>query len=320
MTGHPQGSPEWLAERRTMIGASEAAAALGISPWTSPLELYKRKRGELPEVETTMAMRRGTALEPVILDAYAEKYATPEGDALTCSPPIHRHADHLWMGASFDALRGSPPRVVEAKSVSYFASRSWGEPGTDEVPDYYLVQVMHQLEVALSIWPDAEKTAHLVALVEGEEDIRVYPITYDADLAAAIVAAERDLWERIQAGNPPDPTTGADVSMLFPRSTAEVVIASADVYAAWEELVEVRARLKADEARKKELADLLQVAMLDHDTLADADGRKLVTWKTGKPRRVLDSARMASEHPEIAEGYYIDKPGNRSFLVKEPKK
>ena len=82
----------------------------------------------------------------------------------------------------------------------------------------------------------------------------------------------------------------------------------------------MRARIKADEAERDTLMDALKLAMLDGDALVGRDGTKLATWKTGKPRRVLDSARMAAEHPEIAEKYYRETPGNRSFLVKEPKR
>ena len=39
------GSPEWLAFRRTGIGGSDAAAILGLSSFTSNVEVWEEKTG-----------------------------------------------------------------------------------------------------------------------------------------------------------------------------------------------------------------------------------------------------------------------------------
>ncbi len=51
---------EWLELRRNSIGGSDSAAACGMSPWKSPLELYCDKMGMIPDKETNESMRRGT--------------------------------------------------------------------------------------------------------------------------------------------------------------------------------------------------------------------------------------------------------------------
>jgi predicted phage-related endonuclease len=67
----------WLERRRQTLGASDAAAALGLSPYCSPLQLYLRKIGSLPEQEETEAMRWGTLLEPLLAREYTRRTGLP---------------------------------------------------------------------------------------------------------------------------------------------------------------------------------------------------------------------------------------------------
>jgi putative phage-type endonuclease len=64
-----QGSPEWLAYRLAKRNASESAAVMGLSPWTTPYQLWQIKTGRLVQA-TNLAMQHGTNLEPVARLAY----------------------------------------------------------------------------------------------------------------------------------------------------------------------------------------------------------------------------------------------------------
>src|SRR4051812_1639091 len=66
-------SPAWYAARSTGIGASEIAAAAGLSRYATPLEIYARKRGLMPEIEDNDAMRLGRKLEPVVKSEFCER-------------------------------------------------------------------------------------------------------------------------------------------------------------------------------------------------------------------------------------------------------
>ena len=59
----------WLNERRKGIGGSDVAAIIGLSPWTTPLDIYEQKLGIALPSEETEAMYWGTALEPAIRQA-----------------------------------------------------------------------------------------------------------------------------------------------------------------------------------------------------------------------------------------------------------
>src|SRR3990167_9543260 len=65
---------EWREVRRQGIGASDAPAIPGLSPWKSPIQLYADKLGLAEDgSEETEAMRWGRRLEGVIIAAYAEE-------------------------------------------------------------------------------------------------------------------------------------------------------------------------------------------------------------------------------------------------------
>ena len=58
-----QGSPEWLVYRLGQRNASESAAVLGMSPWTTPYMLWMQKTARSTQA-VTLPMQRGTELEP----------------------------------------------------------------------------------------------------------------------------------------------------------------------------------------------------------------------------------------------------------------
>jgi putative phage-type endonuclease len=68
-----QGSSEWHEHRRRYRNASETPAVLGVSPWRTPYQLWQLKLG-LIEQEVSLAMQRGTELEPVAREAYEQRY------------------------------------------------------------------------------------------------------------------------------------------------------------------------------------------------------------------------------------------------------
>ena len=64
-----QGSSAWRAYRLAKRNASESAAVLGLSPWTTPYQLWLQKTGRSVQA-VTHAMQRGTDLEPAARLAY----------------------------------------------------------------------------------------------------------------------------------------------------------------------------------------------------------------------------------------------------------
>lgn len=191
-------SPEWHAARIAGIGSSDIAAVLGISPWESPFSLWHRKAGNVPaDSGDNASMEWGRRLEPVIAAKFAEEH--PEVAVVDCGT---YHADgRPWQRANPDRLLVDPGRmdgvdgVLEIKNVR--SRDGWGEPGTDEVPIYYRVQVLWQLDVM------GVDVGHLAVLIGGA-DYREYRIDRDADECAELRQAAVDFLASIEAGAVPD--------------------------------------------------------------------------------------------------------------------
>lgn len=152
----------------------------------------------------TQAMGRGLLVEPENREAYRQ-HIGPVSE----SPGVLVHPRYPWAAASPDGLI-EPDGLLEIKSVSEFARGSWGEPGTDAIPDGYNVQVQWLLECAGREW------AHIWAVFgrdfKAEDgspgwattETAIYAARRDAELAGALVEACARFWrEHVETRTPP---------------------------------------------------------------------------------------------------------------------
>ncbi|MBW1723715.1 MAG: YqaJ viral recombinase family protein [Deltaproteobacteria bacterium] len=85
---------EWLKERHKGLGGSDSPVVLGVNPWKKPVDLWAEKRGLIEDdQEPSPAMRRGTALEPIVADMYTQA----AGVTTAVEPEILVHPEHPWM-------------------------------------------------------------------------------------------------------------------------------------------------------------------------------------------------------------------------------
>lgn len=204
----------WLAERKNGVGASEAAAALGMSPFESPRGLYLRKLGILPEVTETEAMRWGSLLEPVI----AAEYQRRSGNTIL-EQQVFLKSDLSPMMATVDAMtkEGFP---VEFKTVSAWTARELGEEESDQLPDHWLIQG-HQQMLLTSTW-----RVDFAVLVAGQR-LQIFTVKRDEALVDAIILGVRGFWDCVQARRPPALDTRADARVmgaLYPGCEGEVAM------------------------------------------------------------------------------------------------
>lgn len=179
----------WLAERRNSIGASEAAAVLGVCRYRAPIDVWQHKLGLAPDTLENEAMRWGTLLEPLI----ASEYTHRTGREVTAAQEFVRHPDHPWMTATLDGIAGD--RLLEIKTASAWA-REWGDEDTDQIPDNYMVQVHHQMACTGHARAD-------VAVLIGGQRLRVYEVERNDDLIGAMLEREREFWDHVRSRTPP---------------------------------------------------------------------------------------------------------------------
>lgn len=129
------------------VGGSDVAAIFGVSPWTTPLELWLIKKGRIkpPEKSNANQLQMGHLLEPIAAYWYEKK----SGNAVTEDTNLYQHADHPYALANFDRrfTRASDgePGILECKSCTYHKAGDWAE---DAIPLYYELQLRFYLAVA----------------------------------------------------------------------------------------------------------------------------------------------------------------------------
>ena len=133
-----QNTPEWLEWRKTKIGASDAPIIMRISPWCTPYQLWLEKMGLAPSKEMTPAMQRGLDLQDAALDEFARM------TGLDMFPEVKTHKQHPWMIASLDGITLDGQHAVEVKCPG---KKSHALALAGKVPDIYIPQLQHQMEV-----------------------------------------------------------------------------------------------------------------------------------------------------------------------------
>ena len=194
------GSPEW--QRR--ITASKVAAILGISPWESPYSLWQQMKGNISRDKANEAQRRGHYLEPAILAWWRDQHRLPTQASVVIEnewaeaweeQPTYTLGE--WAAATPDArawLDGAPV-LVEAKSAAW--DDEWGDPGTDAIPDYYLVQVQWQMHIS---------GIHrcYIPVITGRLRFAEYVVDYDPAGGQLLEQRMRGFYDSLTGDEPPD--------------------------------------------------------------------------------------------------------------------
>lgn len=293
--------------RTTYLGGSDAAAACGMCPWKSPVDLWLVKTGRQADADLSdnEAVRWGNLLEPIVRDEYEFQtgYDVRPGD-------FRIHPTIPWMAANLDGYAqptGQATRVLEIKTAGPRQSHLWGDPGSDAVPQNYVCQVMHYLIVT------GLSRADVAVLVAGQR-FRIYEVERDEALCEWIVERESAFWECVKNDTPPEDRRIGDAAKLFHESFGRVVTASTAIKQTVEDLRTVDVALKQLQERKDGFVESIQTYMQDAAELHDADGVPLATWKSSAQSRV-DIRSLEKDHPAIAETYRRTTPVRR-FLLK----
>jgi putative phage-type endonuclease len=193
-------SPQQLAARKKGVGGSDVATILGLNPYKTALELYAEKRGEVEphDLSENEAVEAGIVLEDAIADLAARRMSKRDGGEVKlrrCNRTIS-NPKYPWLTVNIDRDVVGQERGVEIKNVGAWAAGSWGAPGTDEVPEYYLPQPhTYMIVKEYPVWT--------VAGYFGGADLRLYEVARDREFHELILDATRDFWQHVVEGRPP---------------------------------------------------------------------------------------------------------------------
>ncbi len=298
-----------------LLSASKAAAALGLDPYTSPLELWRRMRGmdtkERPAF-VQEAAEWGQVLEPVIRG----KYALATG-SLVVVPEESRVRDG-WLAATPDGLvykspsgigrtvsesecgrDDDPDGLLQVKTCSQYKRDEWDE----WIPPAYEVQVRVEMAVTELPWCD------VVCLVGGQSYRGPFRVERDEKLESAIVRDLERFRDLVTSGKEPD-VDGSQAWREYAsskmRPTKVAIAAVGDLreeVEAWKAARKAMADAKAKESEVK--TKLLLRLSAAGATAIDLGDAKITAYQTGGKARWKEYAASlggATRCPDAFKG------------------
>lgn len=293
--------------RMTGIGASEIAAIVGKSRWSTPFDIWARKRGQLDPYEETKPQKRGRILEPSVLAWWSED----SGLCLRKSPGTIRHPTISIALATPDAYgsyspRGKPIVYVEAKTGRFGARAEWGPEGSDEIPAEYLLQTVWGLGV--SGLPEAQ-----IPVLFGGDDFRIYRVNADPELFGVLADAAQKFWrDHVEGETAPaiddSDAASAYLKKRFPSESGDQLLdATAEIERVANRISILKQSKKLTEAELTATENAIREII--GDKLGIVGGFGKVTWKKNRDgtktdwetvaRSLRDDLVSALTQPEI---------------------
>jgi len=239
--------PAWHERRRAFVGASEVALLFGLPSFgkrTIADLWWQKKYGNESEWQGNAATKLGQRLEAAVLDAAEEQLGVPI---------IHRqHWCKIGSNAvTLDGRAADSMAVVEAKTAGIIGpsrQADFGEDGSDDVPDNYLMQVQAALMVT------GAELGYLAALIGGR-GFAMFKITPQAELQAAIAAKSAEFIASLVGDVAPPEPPQLETLKRIRRQPNKVVTINDDLK---ERFDEAKANAKiADETKDQIQRELL---------------------------------------------------------------
>jgi putative phage-type endonuclease len=285
-------------DRTTYLGSSDAAPAIGVSPWKSALDVYFEKLGEPTNLDN-LPIRYGTFNQPFV----AKEWELQTGNTVHSCEKHFVHPDHPFIQCHVDYLSDLEDQqaIIEVKT----SGRYW-----DDLPLYYQAQVQQQLACS------GLQLAYVPVLFAGR-DFKVFEVQANQEVQERMMEKMCVLWVHIQERTPPHPVTPDDVKKLWPYDKGETVEATQEVHQYLAELVKTKQEVKKLQDRQAVLEGSVKVVMKDAAVLVNENGTPLASWKSSKPSTRFNSKKFVSDNPELAEVYTDEVNGSRRFIIKE---
>lgn len=198
--------PGWIQpgseQHSEMISPSKVAAILGFSRWQSPYGLWMEMKGRVEPDPPKDIFQIGHDCEHTAAarwrDLNPPDWKLSPGEVQFVIDPDHFGFPAL---ATLDrrAVCGRSRRAVEFKIARDLDDlEMWGDDLSGECPEDYATQVFTQMLFTGFTKLDG----HLLALGPFWNE-RIYPIRYDASIAAGTIAEIRKFWDSLKSDTPP---------------------------------------------------------------------------------------------------------------------
>jgi putative phage-type endonuclease len=277
---------KWLKRRREILGASDAAAVLGLDRYRGKLKVWANKVHGIETVETR-PMRYGSYMEDFISDEY--EMETGRDLANPGDFEITMHPDIKYIGATLDRTAiGNSPTPAPADGLGATELKALSSQGctveqwNDSPPIGYQIQLQIQIACMQAFW------GTLVAWIDGANLVWT-DFLRDDELLELIYPELDEFWWHVKKKIPPidDAKNALEVSKKIYRkingTTIQLTDSDRKKADAWEHAGERRNYWTKEE---KELQGQLRFTMEDNSFGDLQDGtylqRKVIQQKDGR--------------------------------------
>lgn len=294
--------------RSEYLGASEAPAILGLSPWSTPFDVWARKKGYAEPFQGNEATRRGHRLEGVVLQWGAEEVGADEvvsgGDFDSC--PVQGPLPHMAFHPDGWVRHGDEWVLVEVKTARF--GDGWEDDG---IPAVYAAQVAYQLACC----PPEVKRAYVFAFITGKDEWLVREVERKEAIEDAFVTRCAEWWSRFIIGDETPALDGSDaagsyLTQKYGRQTTLMEDATPDEARTVDELMALRATIKRQTAYAKRLEQIIKDHIGQREGVFVPEVGK-VSWRWQRGRATFDRKRFEQDHPELAAQYTKTGPEQR---------
>ena len=299
---------EWLKLRLKGIGGSECAAAVGMSRWKTPLEVFMEKTGRKAQVTETEKMYWGRTLEPIIRAEFTRRTSLKT----QVVPYMMNHREYPYMLANIDGIvieRDGTKCLLEIKTAGAAAEKDWD----NDIPVEYYLQVQHYLFVT------GLPKAYVAVLIGGNK-FQWQSVERDEETIATLVALESHFWkEYVMKDVPPpvDANSGEALSLLYPTSEKGTTVAlpseADEIVLQWLEIKKAEDEIKTAKATCE---NQLKAMLKDYE-IGTTNTGYTIRWTSYQSSRV-DTTKLKAEEPEIA-ARFSTQTSARKFSIVEPK-
>lgn len=292
------------------VGGSDVATIFGVSPWTTPLELWMIKKGRAkPAVKPNAnQLEMGHMLEPIAAHFYAKK----TGNTVTDDTYMYQHADFPFALADFDRrfVRASDGEngILECKSCTFHKAGDWADGA---YPLYYELQLRFYLAVAdvnigafSAIWgnnPDNDLATPDIERDKAKEDMIferleewIWSLEHDKPPTMAGIAPKLalDSLAKIYGASKPGLPT-IEFSKKQERHLRQMLSLQSEIAEHNTEIKKLTERMESHSARIAEL-------MKDHEhgVLETTTDRILIDFVTKTSTRT-DTAKLKKDYPTV---------------------
>lgn len=299
-------------ERRSGLGGSDLGAILGLNAHRTGFTVWQEKTGRAEPFAGNLQTRFGTYAEEFVAREYSERTGrqVQRYNAMLRhrKAPLIGHVDRLVVPVG--AKRASHRHEIrtslglEAKTAHALAaarSDEWGEDGTDQVPQSYLVQCAAYMALTECQHWD-------LACLFGNSDFRVYHLARDLELEGMLLEEATRWWQdHVIADVPPDPSSEAEARQWWAAHVpGKVIDLDDDTAALLRAYAALKEREKTVETEMKAVRDRLIPALADADAVAYA-GVTIATYRANKDSVKIDWKAAFSEATQDVEPSVIEE-------------